>query len=154
MLNKLQLKIPPLLLAIVTGVLIWLVPGNHTLAFSVEAWQFWVGGILFDSGCLIAVFGVISFKKAQTTVNPIEPEQASKLVTSGIYRFTRNPMYLGFLLALLGWTVFCLNPYGLVFCALFVWLMNELQIKPEEAALQKLFGEEYRQYMARVRRWI
>ena len=154
MIEKLQLKIPPLLLTLIMGGLIYFVPGTSQLMFSLDAWQLWVGGLLIDAGCLVAIFGVIAFKRAQTTVNPITPEQATQLVNDGVYKFTRNPMYLGFLLALIGWSIFCLNPYGLAFCGLFIWLMNALQIKPEEKALEKLFGEEYRQYCKLVRRWL
>lgn len=153
-LEKLQLKIPPLLLAAVLAALIWFSTPLEPLVFNLASWQVWVAGILFDTAIIIALFGVIAFKKAQTTVNPISPEQASQLVNGGIYKYTRNPMYLGFLLALVAVSIYCQNPLGVLYCVLFVWLMNELQIKPEEKALQKLFGEEYRQYCLRVRRWI
>jgi protein-S-isoprenylcysteine O-methyltransferase Ste14 len=91
---------------------------------------------------------------ARTTVNPMKPDTASSLVTSGIYRFTRNPMYLGDALILLAVVVFFSNPLGLAGVILFIAWMNLLQIPAEERALRARFGEAYDAYRARVRRWL
>jgi protein-S-isoprenylcysteine O-methyltransferase Ste14 len=104
-------------------------------------------------GALISIAGVISFKKARTTVNPMQPESASSLVVSGIYQRTRNPMYLGFLLLLIGWAFALSNALAFLLVPLFIFYMNRFQIEPEEAALATVFGAEFVTYQARVHRW-
>jgi len=113
-----------------------------------------IAGALLVAGVGISVAGVKSFRLAKTTVNPTRPGSASTLVTSGIYRFTRNPMYLGFLLALLGWAVFLSSPQGFAGALIFVLYMNRFQIKPEEMAMSSMFGEKYERYKIEVRRWL
>lgn len=105
-------------------------------------------------GAAIAVAGVVSFRRARTTVNPMRPVAASSLVVAGIYRRTRNPMYVGMLLALLGWAVFLGNALALVVAFVFVPLMNRLQIAPEERALALRFGPAFEDYRRSVRRWL
>ena len=105
-------------------------------------------------GAGAALAGVISFRLAKTTVNPLKPEAASSLVVSGIYRITRNPMYLGALLVLIGWAVFLANAAAFIVSAGFVLYLNRFQISPEEKALTIRFGPEFSTYCARVRRWI
>ena len=84
----------------------------------------------------------------------MRPDSTSSLVVSGIYKYTRNPMYLGFLLVLLGWATFLSNITALALLPVFVVYMNRFQIGPEERALGSLFAQEYKAYHARVRRWI
>ena len=84
----------------------------------------------------------------------MRPDSTSSLVVSGIYKYTRNPMYLGFLLVLLGWATFLSNLAALALLPAFVVYMNHFQIGPEERALGSLFAQEYQAYHARVRRWI
>ena len=105
-------------------------------------------------GVGIAVAGVVSFRRAKTTVNPLNPETASALVTSGIYRRTRNPMYLGALVALLGWAVFLANALAFILTPLFVIYMNRFQIGPEEKTLTALFGPQFSEYCSKVQRWL
>jgi len=100
----------------------------------------------------IAAF--VEFFRAHTTVNPHKPESASALVTSGIYRWTRNPMYLGLSILLLGWAVELGSLVGFLGPVLFVLLIQHVQIRPEERALRARFGEDYARYHARVRRWL
>ena len=114
-------------------------------AFSVE---------LILVGLGICALGVVAFRQARTTVNPLAPELASALVVAGIYRYTRNPMYLGFLILLLGWAVFLENVAAFLVLPLFVLYMNRFQIEPEERALEALFGQEFVDYKQSVRRWI
>ncbi|MEP1931197.1 MAG: isoprenylcysteine carboxylmethyltransferase family protein [Roseibium sp.] len=104
-----------------------------------------------------AAFGgqaVLAFIKVQTTVHPMKPEDATTLVTSGFFRFSRNPMYFGLLCLLLAaglyWGTLSLVAVG----PLFIWYMTEFQIKPEENRLTENFEQEYLDYMGRVRRWI
>ena len=105
-------------------------------------------------GGLIALAGVLEFHRAHTTVNPMAPQKASALVTSGVYRITRNPMYLGMLLVLAGWAVWLGNAAAFVGLPLFVAVLNLLQIAPEERVLRERFGDAFTRYAARVRRWI
>lgn len=106
-------------------------------------------------GGVICGIGVTLFLRARTTLNPIKPDQASCLVVNGIYRYTRNPMYLGFFFVLVAWGIYLANAPALLFMPLvFVAYMNRFQIEPEEQALEVLFGERYRMYKDQVHRWI
>lgn len=152
--KTLELKIPPLLLVLAVGFLMWLLssitPNTH-INCTVRYISF-LSLVCLGLFCVIA--GVISFRKAKTTVNPMQPDTASELVTTGIYRITRNPMYLGFLFCLIGWGIFLVDFFSLVFIIGFVIYMNYLQIIPEEKILTKLFGDKFIQYKQHVRRWI
>ncbi len=97
---------------------------------------------------------MVSFSRAKTTMNPIKPAAAAALVTSGPFRFTRNPMYLSLFLYLLGWATYLSFVPALLFLPGFVLYMNHFQIKPEERVLSSLFGPEYAAYKERVRRWL
>ncbi|ABD81295.1 methyltransferase family protein [Saccharophagus degradans] len=107
---------------------------------------------LVGAGVILA--GAYLFKKHQTTVNPMHPERSSTLVQTGVYRFTRNPMYLGMLLIILSYLLLRFSFVGLVLPIVFVFLMTHMQIKPEEEMLTKLFGDAYLQYLQRVRPWL
>lgn len=110
--------------------------------------------VLAGAGVAVALLGVASFRRAKTTVNPLHPEAASALVVTGIYRLTRNPMYLGMLLLLLGWAVYLANALAFVFPVAYIPLMNRLQIRPEETALAAKFGAAFTAYQSKVRRWL
>jgi protein-S-isoprenylcysteine O-methyltransferase Ste14 len=105
-------------------------------------------------GVLVILTGIIEFRRARTTVNPMNPSAASSLVVKRVYALTRNPMYLGFAIILLGWAVFLSHPLSLLVVPCFISYMNRFQIIPEERALEALFGSEFRLYSARVRRWL
>jgi protein-S-isoprenylcysteine O-methyltransferase Ste14 len=108
---------------------------------------------LSSLGALSSILGVLAFVKAKTTTNPLQPEKAGTLVTTGIYQFTRNPMYLGILCVILAWGVFLANGFSLILAVLFIPAMNFLQIMPEERAMELNFREHYVAYKAKVRRW-
>jgi protein-S-isoprenylcysteine O-methyltransferase Ste14 len=152
--HTLELKIPPLGLVIVAALLMWLgVVCFPTLNFrfpcqSVVAW------VIGLSGALACALGVIEFRRAKTTVDPTKPDSASSLVRTGIYRRTRNPMYVGFLLILTGWAAAIANFTSLLILPAFVVYMNRFQIKPEERALASIFGDDFKAYCAEARRWI
>lgn len=105
-------------------------------------------------GVAIVLAGVIQFRRASTTVNPVKPEDSSSLVVTGVYARTRNPMYLGFALVLAGWAVFLANLLTLVGVIAFVLYIDRFQIVPEERALHTRFGLQFDDYRRRVRRWI
>ena len=106
------------------------------------------------TGILIAVLGVLQFQKHKTTINPHTIDKARALVTGGIYRLTRNPMYLGMLLVLTGVVFHTGDILALIALPGFVITLNRLQIQPEERALHALFGDTFTAYCARTRRWI
>jgi protein-S-isoprenylcysteine O-methyltransferase Ste14 len=150
----LELKIPPPLIGLGTAALMWLaaraLPG---LAFALPG-RTTFAAVLAAAGLLVDVAGILSFMRARTTVNPLKPASASTLVTAGIYRFTRNPMYLGMLLLLLGWAVYLANIASFIVVPIYVLYLNRFQIGPEERALASLFGERYAGYKLQVRRWL
>lgn len=150
--HRLDLKIPPLAVvaAIATGM--WFV--SYTLpAFAYPPLQIVAVGMGIV-GAVITGSAMLSFWSLKTTVNPMKPTSASFLVTSGIYRFTRNPMYLGLLLLLAGWALYLANILAFPFLPAFILYMNRFQIKPEERALTDRFGQKYLEYASRVNRWI
>src|SRR5262249_25632303 len=105
-------------------------------------------------GTFTCLAGVVSFRRAKTTVNPMKPDSTSSIVVSGLYRYTRNPMYLGFLLILLAWAAALSNVLALVWLPAFVLHMNRFQISPEERVLASRFARDFADYRARVRRWL
>lgn len=152
--RALELKIPPVVIVLLLGAVMFAaarlapafgfaLPANRVIATGVMA-----------AGMLIAILGVVSFRRAGTTVNPLQPAAASRLVVSGIYRRTRNPMYLGMLLVLLGWGMFLTNALAFLAAAAFIPLMNRLQIGPEERILAAAFGPAFTVYQSTVRRWL
>lgn len=147
----LELKIPPLLVALTFGFLIWVMPFQVKIDDTMVLYI--VSIILFSTGSIVSILGVWEFRKQKTTVNPMSPQESNSLVVKGIYTFTRNPMYLGFLLWLLSFGVFSRNPISLIAIVLFVIYMNMFQIIPEENILEGKFGKEYLKYKENVRRW-
>jgi protein-S-isoprenylcysteine O-methyltransferase Ste14 len=109
---------------------------------------------LLLAGAIPAVLGVIAFRKAATTVDPRYPQKATQLVSGGIYRFTRNPMYLGIALGLAGFAVFLRNWSCFAVLPLFMVYLSRFQIQPEERHMRDLFGAAFVDYSARVRRWL
>lgn len=153
-LSWLELKVPPAALAAIAAALMW------SASSVAPAFDFPFPAASVSSaalalmGALTCLAGVVSFRRAKTTVNPTKPASASSLVVSGIYGYTRNPMYLGFLLILLGYAAFLSNVLALLVLPSFVLYMNRMQISPEERVLASLFSQEYAEYHAEVRRWL
>jgi protein-S-isoprenylcysteine O-methyltransferase Ste14 len=102
----------------------------------------------------LGLAAVQSFRRARTTVNPLSPHACSVLVTSGVFRFSRNPMYLALFLALAGWGLYLANVFALLLAFAFVLYMDRFQIRPEERVLQRAFGQAFADYRRRVRRWL
>ncbi len=151
-LAALELRVPPLLLAVVLlGGVLWIMrPWTQQSPF----WQVAFAALLATLGIAVCVSGVIAFRRARTTVDPLHPERASQLVVAGIYRATRNPMYLGFALLLAGAALWSGGWIGWLALALFVAWIDRLQIVPEERALRARFGGDFDDYCRRVRRWL
>lgn len=153
MLNALELKVPPLALVFLFGALMWLVSTYSVFTITLP-WRSALALIFYTGGSAIVLAGVLTFRRMKTTVNPLTPEATTTMVTSGIYRFTRNPMYLGFLFGLVGWAIALSNLPAFAFLPLFVWYMNRFQILPEERALSSKFPEAFTLYKRSVRRWL
>ncbi len=151
---NLELKIPPVIVGLIVALIMWVI-SLLTPEFSVSMK---ILQLIYTIPVFIGVFfivaGIISFRKAKTTVHPMKPGMATTLVTLGIYKITRNPMYLGALLFLIAWGLYLENAYSCMTIILFALYMNRFQIMPEETALKKNFGEEYSGYINRVRRWL
>lgn len=113
-----------------------------------------VAAAFFVAALTVGVSAVLGFHRAKTTLNPLAPGQASALVVRGVFRWTRNPMYLAMLLVLISWACIVANAAALAILPLFVAYLNRFQIAPEERALQARFGSEFEQYKRTVRRWL
>lgn len=150
----LEKRLPPLILVLIIGAAMWVISTPTSPVPKDDAVQNAVAVMIFLVGILFPVAGVVAFRRAKTTVDPRTPEASSALVCSGIYRFSRNPMYVGFAFWLLAWAVFLGTGWGLLGVVVFVMYMNHFQIAPEERALRALFGDEFRAYERRVRRWL
>jgi protein-S-isoprenylcysteine O-methyltransferase Ste14 len=150
---SLELKIPPPIVALFVALAMWsvrlLAPSSSAAPVRVAA-----AVILVLVAVAFSVSGVLAFGKAKTTKNPMKPEDASSLVVAGVYKITRNPMYLGLCFLLLAWALFLWSPWALLGPLAFVAYISRFQIAPEERILATLFGAEYSAYKARVRRWL
>lgn len=148
------LRIPPILQVLLCGAfgwgLSWLAP---VLAFD-GLWRNAAALLFLSTGAFILVLALRAFIRARTTVNPLAPEDAETLVTSGLYRISRNPMYLAMVLVLIGSAFLLGNLAAFAGPLLFVWVMTLFQIRPEERALQAKFGEAFTAYRQRTRRWV
>lgn len=150
----LEHKVPPPLVALLCAGAMWYLSTlTPSLALPQLAREL-TAVALGAAGLLVMLAGVVSFHLAKTTVNPLKPESASALVTSGVFRYTRNPMYLGMLVLLLAWTAYLSAPATLVGPVAFWLYIGRFQIRPEERALTALFGNSFTAYTAQVRRWL
>jgi protein-S-isoprenylcysteine O-methyltransferase Ste14 len=152
--QALELKIPPPLAALLIGLAMWAaarslppvdLTGQARLPIAVAFALF---------GVIISVSGFLAFRKARTTVNPTKPEAASSVVTSGVFSYTRNPMYVGLTALLLGWAVWLSVPWVFLGPVAFMLYMARFQIIPEERVMSSKFGREYDEYRRHVRRWL
>ena len=152
--RALELKVPPPIVALLVAVAMWAIALTATRIEMTPLVRFGAALVFAIAGVGIGILGVIGFRHARTTANPMKPEAASSLVTSGVYRFTRNPMYLGLCLVLVAWALFLSSPSAFLGPILFIFYINRFQIAPEETALSAIFEEEFAAYKAKVRRWI
>ncbi len=150
----LKLKVPPVAQGLLALILIWL-SGRFWPLYRIEIVSrnaVSLGIILL--GVVVGAAGVCAFIRLRTTVDPRYPDKATRLVVGGVYKYSRNPMYLAILLVLVGVTVYLGALSSLLVVFLFVVTINRYQIVPEEQSLLRKFGDAYRQYTERVRRWI
>lgn len=161
---RLSTKIPPPLVLLITLIFMYAIaryskPEFPLLDFSSVSTGFasahyFLLALIVVLGFSLMILGVQAFKKAKTTVNPLKPEQASQLVVKGVYAYTRNPMYLGMLLLAFAWGAFLLSLLALLMLPVFILYIYFFQIRAEEAAMEKLFGNDFVIYKKRVRRWL
>ena len=149
-----KLIVPPPVQAAIAGVMMWLVARQFPeLSFSFP-FQRLIAGSLIAVGLVIELIAIRAFFRARTAITPFQPSKTKTLVVDGLYRFSRNPMYLGLVLLLAGWLVWLANPANVFVLGAFVAYITIFQIKPEEAVLRAKFGPEYDAYCRRVRRWV
>ncbi|WP_318499892.1 methyltransferase family protein [Photobacterium leiognathi] len=148
-----SLRVPPPILLLLS------IMGMYLLSrfYPIMTFDFDGKSLLISMLCFIGVIpgftAIIAFAKANTTIDPRYPQKTSRLVTTGIYRFTRNPMYLGLVFFLFAAAFYFSALSCFVVVPVFIWVMNNFQIEPEEAVLLAMFGEDYQHYCQTVRRW-
>jgi len=147
-------KIPPPLIALACGLLMWWLAPTTSLIKLNPSLQFSLISLLLCAGVVFDVSALYAFRKANTTINPMTPDRTSSLVSHGIYRVSRNPMYVGLGFFLLAWGLFLQSLLSIGILIVFIIAITALQIKPEELALEKHFGDRYTQYKKQVRRWL
>ena len=147
-----ETKIPPPIVTLVFGLSIYFSRGIFQVIEIKHSFYF--GIFLLLLGFVILISAVRLFRKDKTTVNPLSPEQATKLVTDGIFKYSRNPMYLGMALVLGSIAVFFNLIGGIILIALFCAYITKFQIFPEEKAMRDLFPDDFDKYTKATRRWI
>lgn len=154
MMKFLENRIPPPLLMLLIGGAMGAVLFGQTPPQLPAAYRWGPAAFLFLAGGVFGFPAIRAFTKARTTINPVAIDQASVLVTSGIYRMTRNPMYVGLSLLLCAWAFWLSRPITVCGPVAFVLFINRFQIIPEERALSARFGRAYLDYQLAVRRWL
>lgn len=146
--------LPPPVVMLVTAALMWLVAyGTPGLSVRLPG-QGWLGLAVAVGGLALLLLAALELRRHRTTINPMHPESSEQLVTGGIYRLSRNPIYLADALMLTGWLIYLGNVPAVLLLPAFVVVIQRFQIVPEEQALAARFGEAFRTYMQQVRRWI
>jgi protein-S-isoprenylcysteine O-methyltransferase Ste14 len=152
--SRLELKIPPDVVALAVAGVMWLVAALTPPLDVPLAYRAVIAGAFFVAAAVLVVTARTAFARAGTTFSPTAPERARCLVTTGVYRHSRNPMYLGTLVALFAVATLLANAFSLLASAAFVAYIGRLQIASEERVLRARFGPAYEEYASRVRRWI
>ena len=151
--NKLKHRIPPPVVTSISALIMWALAEIFPQAVAAKSSS--TLALIFSAvGLVFAGAGMAAFAQQKTTVNPLDLQNTTALVTHGIYRVTRNPMYVGMLFLLFGWALYLANILSMLWLAPWVVYMSHMQIAPEEQAMEALFGDEYRAYCQQVRRWL
>ena len=145
-------KIPPRILALICALRIYF--SRPLFSEKIYVYNNIISISFFFFGTAFLVLAVLSFKKQKTTISPLHPEKASVLVISNVFKYSRNPMYLGMLFILISLSIRYNIIGGIIAISIFIFLITKFQIKPEEVQMEKLFGEKYAQYKKRTRMWI
>jgi len=152
--KRLELLIPPPLVMLLVGLMMWVLPRVFP-ALTLD----WLHSTVTASavallGVVISLVSMVAFTRARTTMDPKHPASASNLISTGIYRYSRNPMYLGVLLILAGWAIYLGNVLSIVSLFVFIAYITRFQIIPEERLLSQKFGVAFDNYKNKVRRWL
>ena len=151
---SLEHKIPPPVIGALVAAAMWSVSALGPQFPIASGPKYAAVAILAVAGVAFDLLGLLAFRAFRTTINPLKPERASAMVTSGVYRVSRNPMYVGMVLLLLAWAVNLSALLPFAGPPIFVLYITRFQIQSEERVLKGIFGEEYSAYAARVRRWL
>lgn len=154
MLRKLELKVPPPIVALLVAGAMWLLAMGLPLVDVSPSFKVKLALALVFLGVCFDLSALQLFFRKRTAINPMRPQNTSVMVVSGIYQFTRNPMYLGMVCLLMAWAVYLGSAFALAGPVGFVLYINRFQIKPEERFLLHKFGTVYADYLKRVRRWV
>ena len=147
-------KVPPPAIALLCALGMWQL-AKYTPPYLIAPILKWGLVVFFIlTGIAFDLLGLLEFRRHKTTINPLHPEKSSALVNGGIYKITRNPMYVGMACFLIAWMAYLENSASLLGVIVFVIYLTQFQIKPEEKMLTKIFGEAFTDYQQRVRRWL
>ena len=147
-------RIPPPVVVVISAAMMWWLARLLAVGEFETEIQPLLAVVFMSAGIGMMLIAAFSFYEAKTTINPLDPSKASHLITTGIFGFSRNPIYLADLLILIAWAIWLGNIFNIALLVVFVVYINRFQIAPEERALGTLFGDAYRDYCSRVRRWI
>lgn len=151
---KLDNKVPPPVVAAFIAIVMWRLSAyGSALPLSLEMAETFIL-LLVIVGVSFDVCALLAFRQSKTTINPMSPDKTSVLVTSGVYRLSRNPMYLGLVLFLTAWAIQLSMLWPLIGPVLFIIYINRFQIAPEEHVMERKFGNEYSIYKNKVRPWL
>jgi protein-S-isoprenylcysteine O-methyltransferase Ste14 len=153
MFSQLELRIPPPVLALVTALVMW-AGASHATPKHRPSWLHGAMLGILVTGAIVMAGGIVALRAARTTVAPTRPDTSTHLVRSGIYRLTRNPIYLGVLLILTAWAMHLWQPQSFVALPVFAGWLHRFQILPEERALRARFGADFDAYVAGTSRWL
>ena len=152
--KSLELKIPPPVYALSIALLMWLLSQHAPVVQLISSPWNKVGLAIIIIAGMFDLWSLFLFIKKKTTINPLSPKNTTGLVTTGLYKVSRNPMYVGMLLMLFGYAIWLGSVTSFLVVPLFYLVITKMQIKPEEVILEENFGQEYMDYKNSVRRWL
>ena len=150
----LEHRIPPPLLAVVIGGLMWVGAQSTARVLVADSPRIASAVLLMTGGLAFLLSGVLAFRRASTTINPVNIAAASSLVTAGVFRISRNPMYVGFAALLTAWACYLAAPATLAGVVIFILFIQRFQIVPEERVMLEKFGTAFESYKSDIRRWL
>ena len=152
--NSLENRIPPPVLLLFVAIVMFITEWIFGPISIEPIMRYSVIFVFFLVALLLGPFAILAFRRNQTTIDPVHIERASKLVISGPFRYSRNPMYTSMVALLIAWAFYLANPWAALGPILFAFYIWRFQIIPEERAMRTKFGTDYQNYSRAVRRWI
>ncbi|MCY1287450.1 Phospholipid methyltransferase [compost metagenome] len=147
-----RIILPPPVIYLSFVALAWILAELLPLPLPDNSWTRYLGWGLIDAGILLAAWSALALAQHKTTINPYK--KPKRLLESGPFRYSRNPIYVGFTLIYLGIGLLLHSWWPWIVLPALILAMNLGVIVPEEVVLERLFGDSYRHYRARVRRWL